>query len=36
MRSKIKMLLRKYGYPHDKRQAAVDTVTGQAEQACKD
>tara|TARA_B100000965_G_scaffold396674_1_gene411960 strand:+ start:644 stop:946 length:303 start_codon:yes stop_codon:yes gene_type:complete len=35
MRSKIKRLLRKHGYPSDKRQAAVDTVIEQAEQVCR-
>jgi len=36
MRSKIKRLLRKNGYPPNKRQAAVDTVIEQAEQVCRD
>jgi len=36
MRSRIKRLLRKYGYPPDKRDEAVITVIEQAEQVCKD
>lgn len=36
MRTKIKRLLRKYGYPPDKREEAVTTVIEQAEQVCKD
>lgn len=36
MRTKIKRLLRKHGYPPDKRKAAVDTIIEQAEEVCKD
>lgn len=36
MRTSIKRLLRKYGYPPDKRQAAIDTVLEQAEEVCRD
>jgi len=36
LRSKVKRLLRKHGYPPDKRQEAVDTVIEQAEQVCRD
>lgn len=36
MRIKIKRLLRKHGYPPDKREAAVITVIEQAEQVCRD
>jgi len=36
MRTKIKRLLRKYGYPPDKREDAVTTVIEQAEQVCRD
>jgi len=36
MRTRIKRLLRKYGYPPDKREEAVTTVIEQAEQVCKD
>ena len=34
MRSRIKRLIRKHGYPPDKRQEAVDAVIEQAEQVC--
>jgi len=36
MRTRIKRLLRKYGYPPDKREEAVITVIEQAEQVCRD
>jgi len=36
MRTRIKRLLRKYGYPPDKREEAVVTVIEQAEQVCRD
>ncbi|MFC1706971.1 type I restriction enzyme endonuclease domain-containing protein, partial [Planctomycetota bacterium] len=36
MRRKIKRLLRKHGYPPDKRQEALEAVFLQAEQACRD
>jgi len=36
MRVKVKQLLRKYGYPPDKRKDAVITVIEQAEAVCKD
>ena len=36
MRSKIKRLLKRHGYPPDKTPAAVVTVIEQAEQVCKD
>jgi len=36
MRIRIKRLLRKYGYPPDKREEAVITVIEQAEQVCRD
>lgn len=36
MRSKIKRLLRKHGYPPDQREAAVTTVIEQAEQVCRE
>ena len=36
LRTSIKRLLRKHGYPPDKRQAAVDTVLEQAEEVCRD
>lgn len=36
MRRKVKKLLRKHGYPPDKREDAVFTVIEQAEQVCKD
>lgn len=36
MRTRIRRLLRKHGYPPDKRQEAVDTVIEQAEQVCRD
>ncbi len=36
MRRKIKRLLRKHGYPPDKRSAAVVTVLQQAELVCRD
>lgn len=36
MRTSIKRLLRKHGYPPDKRQPAVDTVIEQAEEVCRD
>ena len=36
MRRKVKRLLRKHGYPPDKRADAVATVIEQAERVCKD
>lgn len=36
MRSMVKRLLRRHGYPPDKREAAVVTVIEQAEQLCRD
>ena len=36
MRSRIKRLLRKHGYPPDKQEAAVLTVIEQAEAVCRD
>ncbi|MEM6797457.1 MAG: type I restriction enzyme endonuclease domain-containing protein [Acidobacteriota bacterium] len=36
LRRKIKRLLRKHGYPPDKRAEAVDTVLTQAEALCRD
>ena len=36
MRRKVKRLLRKHGYPPDKREEAVITVLEQAEQVCRD
>lgn len=36
MRSRIKRLLRRHGYPPDKREAAVITVIEQAEALCRD
>ena len=36
MRTKIKRLLRKHGYPPDKREEAVITVITQAESVCRD
>jgi len=36
MRRKVKRLLRKHGYPPDKRAEAVLTVLEQAEQVCRD
>ena len=36
MRRKVKRLLRKHGYPPDKRQEAVETVIAQAEFLCRD
>jgi type I restriction enzyme R subunit len=36
MRIMIKRILRKYGYPPDKQEAATNTVLQQAEQICKD
>ncbi len=36
MRSKIKRLLRKHGYPPDKQEDAVATVIEQAEQVCRE
>ncbi len=36
MRTRIKRLFRKHGYPPDKRQEAVDTVIEQAEQICRE
>lgn len=36
MRRKVKRLLRKHGYPPDKRAEAVVTVLEQAEQVCRD
>lgn len=36
MRTKIKRLLRKHGYPPDKQQAAVVTIIEQAEVVCRE
>jgi type I restriction enzyme, R subunit len=36
MRTRIKRLLRKHGYPPDKREAAVETVIQQAEVVSRD
>lgn len=36
MRSKVRRLLRKHGYPPDKQKAAVHTVIEQAEHLCRD
>ncbi len=36
MRSKVKRLLRKHGYPPDKQEAAVVTVIEQAEAVCRE
>ena len=36
MRRKVKRLLRKHGYPPDKRAEALETVIEQAEAVCKD
>ena len=36
MRRKVKRLLRKHGYPPDKREEAVVTVIEQAEAVCRD
>ena len=36
MRSRVKRLLRRHGYPPDKADAALETVIEQAEQVCKD
>lgn len=36
MRLRVKKILRKYGYPPDKQQAATDTVLEQAKLLCKD
>jgi type I restriction enzyme R subunit len=36
MRTRVKRLLRKHGYPPDKRQEAVETVIEQAEEVCKE
>ena len=36
MRRKVKRLLRKYGYPPDKREEALLTVIEQAEHVCRD
>ena len=36
MRTKIKRLLRKHGYPPDKQDAAVYTIIEQAEQVCRE
>ena len=36
MRSRVKRLLRRHGYPPDKAAAALETVIEQAEQVCKD
>ena len=36
MRTRVKRLLRKHGYPPDKREAAVVTVIEQAEQVCRE
>jgi hypothetical protein len=36
IRTKVKKLLRKHGYPPDKRKEAVETVIEQAEEVCRD
>ena len=36
MRTKIKRLLRKHGYPPDKVKQAGGTIIEQAEEVCKD
>ena len=36
LRTKVKRLLSKHGYPPDKRKEAIDTVIEQAEEVCKD
>jgi type I restriction enzyme R subunit len=36
IRLKVKRLLRKHGYPPDKREEAVVTVIDQAEAVCRD
>jgi len=36
MRRKVKQLLRKHGYPPDKREDALVTVIEQAEAVCRD
>lgn len=36
MRAQVKRLLRRHGYPPDKRQEAVETVIQQAEALCRD
>jgi len=36
MRRKVKRLLRRHGYPPDKRKEAVVTVIEQAERVCRD
>lgn len=36
MRSKVKRLLRRHGYPPDEQEAAVVTVIEQAEAVCRD
>jgi len=36
MRSRVRRLLRRHGYPPDKQAAALETVIEQAEQVCKD
>jgi type I restriction enzyme R subunit len=36
IRTRVKRLLRRYGYPPDKQEAAVDTVLKQATELCKD
>lgn len=36
LRTLVKRLLRKYGYPPDKQEKATETVLAQAELLCKD
>jgi signal transduction histidine kinase len=36
LRVLVKRILRKHGYPPDKRKEAVDTVIEQAEQVCRE
>jgi type I restriction enzyme R subunit len=36
LRTMVKHILRKYGYPPDKQQKATDTVLDQAKLLCKD
>ncbi|MCB9610712.1 MAG: type I restriction endonuclease subunit R, partial [Polyangiaceae bacterium] len=36
MRTRVKRLLRRHGYPPDKQEAAIEMVISQAERVCKD
>jgi type I restriction enzyme R subunit len=36
LRTLVKRLLRKYGYPPDKQEKATETVLAQAELLCRD